>query len=45
MTSSVSQAQTGVNSLASGGSPIGCGSDWHESGLESIYQAAIGEGL
>jgi hypothetical protein len=46
ITSDINAVQTGVNSLSNGpGAPIGCGNDWPESGLESIYQAATGEGL
>nr|HEX4316127.1 hypothetical protein [Kofleriaceae bacterium] len=46
ITSSSTAVTAGVNALstASGG-PIGCGNDTPEGGLESIYQAATGDGL
>jgi Integrin beta chain VWA domain len=46
ITPTTSAVQTGVNALANAtGSPIGCGSDLPEAGLEGIYQVATGEGL
>lgn len=46
ITSSASAVSTAVTHLStSGGSPIGGGSDTPEAGLESIYQAATGEGI
>lgn len=46
ITGNLTLVQAGVNSLTtSGGAPIGYGGDGPEAGLESIYQAATGEGL
>jgi len=45
ITNNVAAVQSAVNGLANGGSPIGCGNDLAEGGLEAIYQAATGEGL
>jgi hypothetical protein len=46
ITNSSSLLQTAVTSLSNGpSSPIGCGNDWPEGGLEAIYQIATGEGL
>jgi hypothetical protein len=46
ITTNTSLVQTGVNSLSNGpNSPIGCGADTPEAGLEAIYQAATGDGL
>jgi len=46
ITNSSTAVQTAVNSLSNGAnSPIGCGNDWPEGGLEAIYQIATGEGL
>ena len=46
ITNSSSAVQTAVNSLSNGpGSPIGCGNDWPEGGLEALYQIATGQGL
>lgn len=45
ITSSTSAITAGVNALASGGTPIGCGNDWPEGGIEAIYQVATHEGL
>jgi hypothetical protein len=46
ITSNIAQVTAGVNSLlTASNAPIGCGGDTPEGGLESIYQAATGEGL
>jgi hypothetical protein len=45
ITSSTSAVQTAVGALSTNGSPIGCGNDWPEGGIESIYQVATGDGL
>jgi len=47
ITSTASLVQTGVAALSvsPGGAPVGCGNDTPEAGLESIYQAATGNGL
>lgn len=45
ITSTIASVQTGVASLRSGASPIGCGEDWPESGVEALYQASTGNGL
>ena len=46
ITSTIASVQTGVNSLSNGpGSPIGCGNDWPEGGIEALYQIATGNGL
>jgi hypothetical protein len=47
ITPTTSLVSAGVTSLSvsPGGAPIGCGNDIPEGGLESIYQAATGEGL
>ncbi|MDB4953705.1 MAG: hypothetical protein JWO36_1274, partial [Myxococcales bacterium] len=46
ITSSTSAVQAGVSALSTAnGQPIGCGNDWPEGGIESIYQAATGNGL
>jgi hypothetical protein len=46
ITATTSLVSTGVASLSTGPTtPIGCGNDIPEGGLESIYQAATGEGL
>ena len=46
ITATTSLVQTGVGTLSVGvGTPAGCGNDTPEAGLESIYQAATGEGL
>jgi hypothetical protein len=44
-TSSLVQAGVTALSISPGGPGIGCGADLPEAGLESIYQAATGEGL
>jgi hypothetical protein len=45
ITSNLTDVATGVNALSSSGSPIGCGDDLPEAGIETIYQAASGNGL
>ncbi|MEP6864831.1 MAG: hypothetical protein ABJE66_29695 [Deltaproteobacteria bacterium] len=47
ITATTSAVQSGVAALSvsAGGAPVGCGYDTPEAGLESIYQAATGEGL
>ncbi len=45
ITANTSAVQSGVNSLSVNGLPIGCGNDWPEGGIESLYQVATGEGL
>jgi hypothetical protein len=45
ITSDPALVTAGVNSLSVGSTPIGCGSDWAESLMEGVYQAATGEGL
>jgi len=45
ITDNLVDVAAGVNALSNGGSPIGCGDDLPEAGIESIYQAATGEGL
>ena len=45
ITGTTAQVVTAVSELSTGGSPIGCGNDWPEGGIEAIYQAASGEGL
>ncbi len=45
VTSDILTVQAAVNSLASLGTPVGCGNDIPESGLEALYQIATGEGL
>ena len=46
ITTTISDVQAGVNSLSNGpNAPIGCGNDWPEGALESVYQVATGEGL
>jgi hypothetical protein len=46
ITNNSSAVLSAVNGLStSAGRPIGCGNDLAEGGLESIYQAATGEGL
>ena len=37
--------QAGVQALTQGASPIGCGADYPESAIESLYQIATGDGL
>ncbi len=38
--------QLAVNAMSQpSGSPIGCGNDWAEAGIEALYQVATGEGL
>lgn len=42
----LADAQGGVEALTTpGGQPIGCGADWPESSIESMYQIATGDGL
>ncbi|MEZ4401094.1 MAG: hypothetical protein R3B06_13805 [Kofleriaceae bacterium] len=46
ITDNVAAAQAGVGRLSNGtAGPIGCGQDTPESAIESLYQAATGEGL
>jgi len=45
ITSNVASVSTGVGKLSTGTGPIGCGNDWPESGIESLYQVATGDGL
>src|SRR5664279_1815452 len=45
ITANLTDVAAGVNALSNGGSPIGCGNDLPESGIETIYQAATGNGL
>ena len=45
ITSTIASVQAGVASLRNGASPIGCGEDWPESGVEALYQASTGNGL
>jgi hypothetical protein len=46
ITGDLAAVSAGVNGLSNGfGSPIGCGNDTPEGGIESIYQAATGNGL
>jgi hypothetical protein len=45
ITDNLADVAAGVNALSHAGSPIGCGNDTPEAGIESIYQAATGEGL
>ena len=46
ITSDGTAITSGVNALSTGtGSPIGCGADIPEAGIESVYQAATGNGL
>jgi len=46
ITDNLTSVAAGVNALSNGtGSPIGCGNDLPEAGIETIYQAATGNGL
>ena len=45
ITPMVAAVQAGVNALTQGNSPIGCGADYPESSIESLYQVATGDGL
>lgn len=45
ITSNLADVAAGVNALSSGSSPIGCGNDLPEAGIESVYQIATGDGL
>ena len=45
ITDDILDVQAAVNSLGIGGNAIGCGNDTPESGLESLYQIATGDGL
>lgn len=41
----LANVQAGVQALTVGASPIGCGNDYPESSIESLYQVATGAGL
>lgn len=45
ITATIASVQAGVAALRNGNSPIGCGEDWPESGIEALYQASTGDGL
>jgi len=46
ITDNLADVAAGVNALSNSfGNPIGCGNDLPESGIESIYQVATGDGL
>ncbi|HEY4244676.1 MAG TPA: hypothetical protein VGM88_32905 [Kofleriaceae bacterium] len=45
ITDNTTLVSNAVAGLRDGAYPIGCGDDWPEGSLESIYQAATGEGL
>ncbi len=45
ITASTTLISAGVSALETGGTPIGCGGDGPEAGLESIYQVATGNGI
>jgi len=46
ITSDAVAVQSAVDAMSqANGSPIGCGNDWAEAGIEALYQVATGEGL